>query len=111
MRQYQWPGNIRELENIIEYLVLCSSGVEQVDNSLITSLLHISSEQEAVPSSPGDFNEAVARFEKQLLERTLSESSSLREAGRKLNINASTISRKIKQYNIHYPASGKSSGE
>ena len=111
MRQYQWPGNIRELENIIEYLVLCSSGVEQVNNNLITSLLHISQEQEAVPSSPGDFNEAVARFEKQLLERTLAESDSLRDAGKKLNINASTISRKIKQYNIRYPASGKKSGE
>lgn len=109
--QYQWPGNIRELENIMEYLVLCSSGVEKVDNDLITSLLHISRQQETIPAVPGDFNEAVARFEKQLLERTLAESDSLRDAGKKLNINASTISRKIKQYHIDYPASGKKSLE
>lgn len=102
MRQYHWPGNIRELENIIEYLVLCSAGIGHVDDSIITSLLHISAQQGHIPSDL-DFNTAVAQFEKQLLERTLKNSSNLREAGKKLNINASTISRKIKQYDIDYP--------
>lgn len=101
-RQYNWPGNIRELENIIEYLVLCSSGIGQVDNSVITSLLNISKEQEPITTDM-DFNSAVAQFEKNLLESTLKTSGNLREAGKKLNINASTISRKIKQYNIDYP--------
>lgn len=102
MRQYHWPGNIRELENIIEYLVLCSAGIGHVDDSIITSLLNISAEQSQLASDQ-DFNTAVAQFEKQLLERTLQSSGSLREAGKKLNINASTISRKIKQYHIDYP--------
>ena len=60
---------------------------------------------EAAPEPPAeelDFNTAVADFEKRLLEQVLSESSNLREASRKLNINASTISRKIKQYQIEY---------
>lgn len=101
-RQYNWPGNIRELENIIEYLVLCSSGIGQVDNSIVTSLLNIYKEQEPITTDM-DFNSAVAQFEKNLLESTLKTSGNLREAGKKLNINASTISRKIKQYNIDYP--------
>lgn len=102
MRQYQWPGNIRELENIIEYLVLCSSGIGQVEDEIITGLLDISKQQEPIPASQ-DFNTAVAQFEKHLLESTLSTCANLREAGEKLNINASTISRKIRQYNIDYP--------
>ena len=44
----------------------------------------------------------MAGFEKKLLEQVLKESSNLREASRKLNINASTICRKIKQYGIDY---------
>ena len=102
MRQYQWPGNIREMENIFEYLVLCSSGVGQVDDSVITTLLNLSSQQEALASAL-DFNTAVAQFEKQLLENALQTSGNLREAGRKLGIDASTVSRKIKQYGINYP--------
>lgn len=102
MRQYQWPGNIRELENIIEYLVLCSSGVGQVDDNVITGLLNISKQQEPAGDEL-NFNTAVAQFEKQLLENTLQSCSNLRDAGKKLNINASTISRKIKQYDIDYP--------
>ncbi len=101
MRQYHWPGNIRELENIIEYLVLCSAGIGHVDDSIITNLLNISSQKSFTPTDM-DFNSAVAQFEKQLLEHTLQSSSNLREAGLKLGINASTISRKIKQYNIDY---------
>ena len=103
LKQYSWPGNIRELENIIEYLVLCSSGIGQVDDSIIAGLLNISQEQEPIITADMDFSSAVAQFEKNLLETTLKTSGNLREAGKKLNINASTISRKIKQYNIDYP--------
>lgn len=102
LKQYSWPGNIRELENIIEYLVLCSSGIGQVDDSIIAGLLNISLEQEPLHSDNIDFSTAVAQFEKNLLENTLKTCGNLREAGQKLNINASTISRKIKQYNINY---------
>ena len=44
----------------------------------------------------------MAQFEKQLLEQVLKDSANLRDASRKLNINASTICRKIKQYGIDY---------
>ena len=176
--RYDWPGNIRELENIIEYLVLCSAGIGQVDDSVLSGLLNISSpiagnpeeylqnsqstvdsgtsqknpagtadnempqkntagtadskrpqkntadaaDNETFPENPADaadngvasqdapgnfsadepadFASAVAAFEKELLERTLKNSRSLRDAGQKLGINASTISRKIKQYHI-----------
>lgn len=51
-----------------------------------------------------DFTTAVEHYEKQLIEEALRSSKNLREAGKLLNINASTVSRKIKQYNIDYPS-------
>ena len=50
-----------------------------------------------------NLNTAVAGYEKKLIESALQKSHNLREAGAKLGINASTISRKIKQYGIEYP--------
>ena len=151
LRSYNWPGNIRELENIMEYLVICSSGVGAVSNEMITNLLGISNEivetpmsvsaaeasvssaESTVPSpnlsvaetkppvaelQPADnsddtpdatadsldFTTAVEQYEKKLIEEALHHSKNLREAGKLLNINASTVSRKIKQYHIDYPS-------
>lgn len=150
LRSYNWPGNIRELENIMEYLVICSSGVGAVNNEMITNLLGISNEIVENPmsasatetaaslaeiSSPSanlsvaepqppvaelqtsgnsntaqntptaniDFTTAVEQYEKKLIEEALQHSKNLREAGKLLNVNASTVSRKIKQYHINYP--------
>lgn len=151
LRSYNWPGNIRELENIMEYLVICSSGVGAVNNEMITNLLGISNEIVENPmsasatetaaslaeiSSPSanlsvaepqppvaelqtsgnsdtaqntptaniDFTTAVEQYEKKLIEEALQHSKNLREAGKLLNVNASTVSRKIKQYHIDHPS-------
>ena len=115
MKEYSWPGNIRELENLIEYLVLCSSGIGQVGDEMLAGLLSLDKgvllaeepRKPMVPAVPGleeeiDFNAAVCAYEKQLLEYALRGSSTLQEAGKKLNLHASTVCRKIKQYQIEY---------
>src|SRR5262249_26970108 len=38
LRQYSWPGNIRELRNAIERLILLSNG-EEVDGQTVRSVL------------------------------------------------------------------------
>ncbi|MCI8848667.1 MAG: sigma 54-interacting transcriptional regulator [Oscillibacter sp.] len=122
MKQYTWPGNIRELQNIIEYMIVFSAGIGQIEDEVLKGLLDITEEVHssaanqplrrmpiALPEPPLldakeeiDFAQAVANFEKQLLEQVLQSSANLREAGKRLNLNASTISRKIKQYHIDY---------
>ncbi len=101
MKMYDWPGNIRELENIIEYLVICCSGTAEVENNMLKGILGIS--KKGAQSESFDLTKSVEQFEKQQIEKALSVSSNLREAGDMLNVNASTISRKIKQYGIVYP--------
>lgn len=58
-----------------------------------------------VLSSEESLSDALEDYEISLIKSVLSESRSLREAGAKLGINASTLSRKIKQYGINYEKS------
>jgi transcriptional regulator with PAS, ATPase and Fis domain len=101
-RSYRWPGNVRELENVVEYLTICASGGDHVDEKTIRGILDISQESIA-PSETATLSQQVESYEKNLLESVLRNSTSLRDAGAKLGVNASTISRKIKQYGIDYP--------
>lgn len=104
MKQYTWPGNIRELENVIEYLTICASGTKEVADEMLRGLLDISQGDETITvTSGGTLSQSIENYEKSLIESVLRESTSLRDAGAKLGVNASTISRKIKQYGIDYP--------
>jgi len=46
LTRYHWPGNIRELENLIERIVVLSSGNEQIDLKHIPIEILLSSEQD-----------------------------------------------------------------
>lgn len=100
-RSYHWPGNVRELENVVEYLTICAYGGDHVDEKTIRGILDISQETVA-PVETISLTQQMENYEKNLLESVLKNSSSLRDAGAKLGVNASTISRKIKQYGIEY---------
>ena len=126
MKRYQWPGNIRELENVIEYMTICSNGITEMGDEMLKNLLEISvSEDNMANKSLSGFAgedhrmdyttlaegnvsanttlaQAVENFEKALIQSVLAKSKNLRDAGALLGVNASTISRKIKQYSIDY---------
>lgn len=106
MKLYDWPGNIRELENVVEYLIICSPDSSYVDTEMLKGILNISN-QEKTPSINESLAESVEHFEKSRIEQALMNSKNLREAGKMLGVNASTVSRKIRQYGIHYPAAEK----
>jgi len=104
MRKYSWPGNIRELENVIEYLTICSSGTGNIETKMLQNLLELPDESLADPNEVS-LAASTEQHEIARIEDALEHSHNLREAGKILGVNASTVSRKIRQYGIEYPKS------
>ncbi len=97
-QSYHWPGNIRELQNIIERsVILCNGDTFRVDESWLTS-------QEARPESPGVLTESLQNREKELIEAALAESKGRiagpNGAAAKLGIPRSTLDFRIKRLKI-----------
>lgn len=110
MKKYSWPGNIRELENVIEYLTICTSGTGIISTVMLQNLLNIEDNIEVDANLNAERNDvplakSMEQYEKARIESALASSHNLREAGKILGVNASTVSRKIKQYGIDYPKS------
>lgn len=101
---YSWPGNIRELENLVERLAILSDeeiiGVEQIPDfvraaqpTTITTL-----EDFVLPSFGVDFNALVDSYENKLIETALSQTGGNKKAAAKLlGLNRTTLVEKIKK--------------
>ncbi len=96
---YHWPGNIRELQNIIERsVILCSGDTFWVDAAWL------SSQEPPRLGLSGPLTETLQDREKQLIEAALAESDGKvagpEGAAAKLGIPRSTLESKIKQLKI-----------
>jgi len=104
LQSYEWPGNIRELQNVIERSVILSSrealSVDEMWLPKETS--RPASRVEASPRLNGD---AVPRGERETIEAALAETRSRVSgpsgAAAKLGIPPSTLDHRIKALNIH----------
>jgi PAS domain S-box-containing protein len=96
--EYHWPGNIRELSNIIERLVITSPDNEIGLSNLpeVIKLTRTCIETSEVPS----LKVAVEKFEEMLLKELVEKGLTTYEIAEQLNISQSTASRRIKKYSI-----------
>lgn len=98
---YNWPGNIRELENMIERLiVLVNENVIQLRH-LPDHLKDEENRNRAIlVNGIIPLKKAIEDVEAQLIENALKEHGTTRKAAKILEVNQSTIVRKIKSYNL-----------
>ena len=93
---YQWPGNIRELKNVIERsVILCSSTV------LSTDLLPYEIQQEQSKNVKSLSAFSMQSVEKLHIQKLLNYTKGNKaEAARLLEIGIATLYRKLEEYNI-----------
>lgn len=99
--QYPFSGNIRELSNLVERVVVLTHDPEIRLEDLPFHVRHPDANSDMQPEMDGStLSCAVARVEKEMIVRTLRDCGTQRKAARKLGINQSTLARKAKRYGI-----------
>lgn len=101
LTNYSWPGNIRELRNIMEYLTVCCSDMENIETSFLYGIFDMDSSNAYVELNQSmSLNDAVSAYEKEYLKNTIKGVKNLKEASQLLDVDISTVSRKLKQYGL-----------
>ncbi len=112
LENYYYPGNVRELENIIERAVVIAPTDELTEECLRPEVLDPELAREMIMDSSGKsseidiahgiaFYEEVKKFEIDLIQRALEQTAGHQSrAARLLGLNATTLNSKIKSYNI-----------
>ncbi len=99
--EYPWPGNIRELENLVERIVVTNTGETTVSHSHIFTALNLGK----VPLQPHGtethtLKEQVAVYEREIILRSIEKAGSIRRAAKALGVDHSTLVKKCKQYEM-----------
>jgi transcriptional regulator with PAS, ATPase and Fis domain len=100
--EYDWPGNIRELENVIEQLVvLADDEVIDVEDLPSSVRRFVSGKRNPTPmltDQAFDFNRAVEAFENQLIHEALQKSGGNKQAAaRMLGLKRTTLVAKLRR--------------
>ena len=100
LMRYDYPGNVRELINIVERMVIMSEG----DLISFSDLPREIKEADPTFPDPLDYgvslNGAVTALEARMIERALRRYSTLAEAARVLRVHPTTLWRKMTRYGI-----------
>ena len=98
---YDWPGNIRELQNVVERLVVISQ-TDVIDTRVVAMMLGAGHElpQDTPEDSGYDLKAATAAVESRLIRKALEDFPSLRKAAAALGIDHSTLIKKCRKYGI-----------
>ncbi|MDO5491875.1 MAG: sigma 54-interacting transcriptional regulator [Bacillota bacterium] len=102
--QYPWPGNIRELQNIVERLVITTSGPVITDEDIFIFIKEAAG-RNARAVSGTSLAAALERAEKEILEEALSRYGSTRSIAKVLQVSQPTIVRKLRKYGLNRPLS------
>ncbi|HOX43521.1 MAG TPA: sigma-54 dependent transcriptional regulator [Myxococcota bacterium] len=116
LRDYPYPGNVRELKNIIERAVIMADGGRLELRHLPARVLEASPEGGARPGAvPVDFRPGVdtlESLEKRMIEHALKQAGGVKaEAARILGISRFQLLRRLERHGLLPPREGADSGD
>lgn len=109
LRKDRWPGNLRELSNLMEYLVNVVPSGEVIDSTLLppnllnngtTEQSDVTEVNEAHLALDDAGGTALEEMEKQMIREALSRHNSKKQVADELGIGIATLYRKIKKYEL-----------
>ena len=109
LRKHRWPGNLRELSNLMEYLVNVVPSGEVIDSTLLppnllnngtTEQSGVTEVNEAHLALDDAGGTALEEMEKQMIREALSRHNSKKQVADELGIGIATLYRKIKKYEL-----------
>ncbi|MEE9912147.1 MAG: sigma 54-interacting transcriptional regulator [Deltaproteobacteria bacterium] len=95
LENYPWPGNIRELQNVIERMINVAQGQELTIDLVPDEILHWQYKDE----NKAD-NSSVKKREKETIMRMMKMDIPRNKIAEKLNMARSTFYRKLKEYSL-----------
>lgn len=102
LMRYDWPGNIRELENCIERTVILARGEVIFPADLPSPIQALSAWEEGMQGIELPSGISLQEVEKALILKTLEDTGGNRtRAAEILGINRRTLQNKLKEYGIH----------
>ena len=122
-RNLDWPGNVRQLKNFIERICLMTNEYEisiddiksEMDSERFNELVIPSLETKALelntpielekafiaPTAVLPLKEQVEQYERNIIVETINQFPSIRKAAKALEVDQSTLVRKMQKYGIH----------
>ncbi len=110
LARYPYPGNVRDLQNVVERAFVLADGKWLEAQHLPLDVQRGGAAPE--PGEPGALDgdaglaEMLERVERRILERCLSECRTTHAIARRLGVNQSTVVRKLQRFGLRIPAQG-----
>lgn len=97
---YQWPGNMRQLENMVLRAL-----TELESDELTAELFHLPQLETASSNGPtlnldGSLDEIMKDYESQVLDRLYQSFPSSRKLAKRLNVSHTSVANKLREYGI-----------
>ncbi len=100
--KYPWPGNTRELQNIVERLVITTSDDIIDDDDIFIFIKEAAEQNPHVSISDLSLASALENAEREILSQALKSYKSTRAIAKVLKVSQPTVVRKLNKYGLKY---------